>query len=63
MSHQGLIQLVALDLQNSFPRSCLMHSHRIWLVPWPCLLLRTTNLSRYGVPPFTGSMVIMAAAW
>lgn len=61
-SHQGLILLVARDLQNSLPKSCLIHSHRRWLVPWPCLLLLTTNLSRYGIPLLTGSMVMTAAA-
>ena len=30
--------------------------------PWPWRLELTTNLSRYGVPPGTGSVVRMAAA-
>lgn len=54
--------LVTRERQKSVCRSRLRHSHSICPEPWPWRLELTTNLSRYGVPPRTGSMVRMAAA-
>lgn len=53
---------VTLERQKSVCRSRRRHSHSIWPEPWPWRLEFTTNLSRYGVPPSTGSVVRMAAA-
>lgn len=61
-TYQGLMGLVTRERQNSVCRSRRRHSHSIWPEPWPWRLELTTNLSRYGVPPSTGSVVRMAAA-
>lgn len=61
-AYQGLMGLVTLERQNNVCRSLRRHSHSIWPEPWPWRLELTTNLSRYGVPPSTGSTVRMAAA-
>lgn len=61
-AYQGLIGLVTLERQNNVCRSLRRHSHSICPDPWPWRLELTTNLSRYGVPPSTGSTVRMAAA-
>lgn len=61
-TYQGLMGLVTLERQKSVCRSRRRHSHSIWPEPWPWRLEFTTNLSRYGVPPSTGSVVRMAAA-
>lgn len=54
--------LVTRERQKSVFRSRRRHAHSIWPEPWPWRLELTTNLSRYGVPPRTGSVVRMAAA-
>ena len=61
-TYQGLMGLVTRERQKSVFRSRRRHSHSIWPEPWPWRLELTTNLSRYGVPPSTGSVVRMAAA-
>lgn len=61
-AYQGLIGLVTRERQNNVCRSLRRHSHSICPEPWPWRLELTTNLSRYGVPPSTGSTVRMAAA-
>lgn len=61
-TYQGLMGLVTRERQKSVCKSRRRHSQSIWPEPCPWRLELTTNLSRYGVPPSTGSVVRMAAA-